>query len=96
MVVRIPIVLTGTAEGVRNSGGILEPDHARARVPGGPAQHPGHIDVDVTDVAIGHSIHVSEITIPEGVEVLDDAGLDGLHRRRAEGRGGSAGRGRDA
>jgi large subunit ribosomal protein L25 len=26
----------------------------------------------VTNIAIGHSIHVSEITIPEGIEVLDD------------------------
>jgi large subunit ribosomal protein L25 len=33
---------------------------------------PSHVDVDVTNVTIGHSVHVSEMTIPEGVEVLDD------------------------
>jgi len=71
MVVRIPIVLTGTAEGVRNSGGILSQIMQELECRVDPLNMPGHIDVDVTDVSIGHSIHVSEMTIPEGVEVLD-------------------------
>jgi len=72
MVVRIPIVLTGTAEGVRNSGGILSQIMQELECRVDPLNMPGKIEVDVTDVAIGHSIHVSEITIPEGVEVIDD------------------------
>jgi large subunit ribosomal protein L25 len=32
---------------------------------------PGRLEVDVTELTIGHSVHVSEMTIPEGVEVLD-------------------------
>jgi large subunit ribosomal protein L25 len=40
MVVRIPIVLTGTAK-ASELGGILEPDHAGARVPGRPLNMPG-------------------------------------------------------
>ena len=71
MVVRIPIVLTGTPEGVRNSAGILSQIMQELECRVDPLNMPGHIDVDVTDVSIGHSIHVSEITIPEGVEVLD-------------------------
>jgi large subunit ribosomal protein L25 len=35
---------------------------------------PSHITVDVTHISIGHSVHVSEITVPDGVEVLDDPG----------------------
>jgi len=72
MVVRIPIVLTGTAEGVRNSGGILSQIMQELECRVDPLNMPGKIEVDVTDVSIGHSIHVSEITIPEGVEVMDD------------------------
>ena len=71
MVVRIPIVLTGTAEGVRNSAGILSQIMQELECRVDPLNMPGHIDVDVTNVSIGHSIHVSEMTIPEGVEVLD-------------------------
>ena len=37
-----------------------------------PSNIPNHIDVDVNDLAIGHSLHVSDIKVPEGVEVLDD------------------------
>jgi large subunit ribosomal protein L25 len=37
-----------------------------------PLNMPSHITVDVTPIAIGHSIHVNEITVPEGVEVLDE------------------------
>jgi large subunit ribosomal protein L25 len=72
MVVRIPIVLTGTAEGVRNSGGILSQILQELECRVDPLNMPGKIEVDVTNVAIGHSIHVSEMTVPEGVEVLDE------------------------
>ncbi len=72
MIVRIPVVLQGTPEGVRNNGGILSQIMQELECRVDPLNMPGHIDVDVSGIAIGHSIHVSEITIPEGVEVLDD------------------------
>lgn len=73
VVVRIPLVLTGTAEGVRNSGGILSQIMNELECRVDPLNMPSKIEVDVTNVSIGHSIHVSEITVPEGVEVMDDA-----------------------
>ena len=72
MIVRIPIVLKGTPEGVRNNGGILSQILQELECRVDPLNMPGKIEVDVTDIAIGHSIHVSEMTIPEGVEVVDD------------------------
>jgi len=39
-----------------------------------PANMPNHIDVDVTAVTIGHTLHVSDLVIPAGVTVLDDEG----------------------
>jgi large subunit ribosomal protein L25 len=72
MVVRIPIVLQGTAEGVRNNGGILSQVLQELECRVDPLNMPSHITVDVTPIAIGHSIHVNEITVPEGVEVLDE------------------------
>jgi len=72
--VSIPLRFTGTADGVRNSGGILEEVMHQVHLRLDPANIPDHIDVDVTPLTIGHSIHVRELHLPEGVTVLDDAG----------------------
>jgi large subunit ribosomal protein L25 len=69
--VDIPIVLVGTPEGVRN-GGILDQVMHQLTIRVDPANIPNHIDVDVNALTIGHSIHVSDLTVPEGVEVQDD------------------------
>lgn len=72
VIVKIPIVLVGTSVGVRLGGGIMTQvlNELECRVD--PTNIPSRIEVDVTDVTIGHSIHVSEIKVPEGVEVVDD------------------------
>ncbi len=70
--VKIPIVLVGTAVGVRLSGGIMTQVLQELECRVDPSNIPNRIEVDVNDVAIGHSIHVSEIKVPEGVEVTDD------------------------
>jgi len=72
--VSIPLRFTGTADGVRNSGGILEEVMHQVHLRLDPANIPDHVDVDVTPLTIGHSIHVRELKLPEGVTVLDDAG----------------------
>jgi large subunit ribosomal protein L25 len=72
VIVSIPIVLQGTAEGVRNAGGILSQIMQELECRVDPLNMPPNIVVDVTNLAIGHSIHVSEMVIPEGVEVLED------------------------
>ncbi|HEX9565389.1 MAG TPA: 50S ribosomal protein L25 [Gemmatimonadaceae bacterium] len=74
VIVRIPLVLQGIPAGVRVSGGILSQIIQDIECRVDPLNMPGHIDVDVTEVTIGHSLHVSELVIPEGVEVLEDPG----------------------
>lgn len=71
--VRLPIVLVGTADGVRNGGGILDQTMREVEVRVDPANIPGHIDVSVTALGVGHSIHVRDIALPAGIEVLTDA-----------------------
>jgi large subunit ribosomal protein L25 len=71
VMVRIPLVLQGTPEGVKNSGGILSQIMQELEVRVDPLNMPSHIAVDVSQITIGHSIHVNEILVPEGVEVLD-------------------------
>jgi len=71
--VSVPLRFTGVADGVRNGGGILEETMHQVHLRLDPASIPDHIDVDVTALTIGHSIHIRELTLPEGVTVLDDA-----------------------
>ena len=70
--VRVPLKFVGAAEGVRTGGGILDQVMHELQISVDPSAIPNHIDVDVTELHIGHSIHVGEIKVPEGVEVLDD------------------------
>jgi large subunit ribosomal protein L25 len=72
--VSVPLRFTGTADGVRNSGGILEETMHQVHIRVDPSIIPNHIDVDVTPLTIGHSIHIRDLKLPEGVSVLDDAG----------------------
>ncbi|HEU4989531.1 MAG TPA: 50S ribosomal protein L25/general stress protein Ctc [Gemmatimonadaceae bacterium] len=70
--VSVPLVFVGTADGVRNSGGILDQVMHEVSIHVDPSSIPNHIDVDVTPLTIGHSFHVGDLKLPEGVEVLDD------------------------
>ena len=70
--VEIPLVFVGTPEGVRLSGALLEQILHSIEVLVDPANIPNHIDVDVTNLAMGHSLHVRELTLPSGLEVLSD------------------------
>ena len=71
--VTVPLRFIGTPEGVKTGGGILEEIIHSIHVECDPANIPDHLDVDVTHLTIGHSIHVSDLKLPEGVEITDDA-----------------------
>ena len=71
IIVKVPVHLTGTADGVRNGGGILEHPLRELTVKVLPADIPEHFEVDVTNLVIGKSIHVSELSIPNA-EIMDE------------------------
>jgi large subunit ribosomal protein L25 len=68
--VTVPVVLTGTAIGVKE-GGLLDLAHHELHIECLPGNIPDSIIIDVTDLKIAHSIHVSEIPLPEGIVLLD-------------------------
>jgi large subunit ribosomal protein L25 len=70
--VRIPLVLTGSAVGVRVDGGILDQTLRDLEIEVDPVNMPNHIDVDVSEMVIGASIHVSDLVLPPGVEPLTE------------------------
>lgn len=69
--ITVPVVLKGTAIGTKE-GGLLDLAHHELHVECLPGNIPDHIEIDITNLAIAHSIHVSDIALPEGVKILDN------------------------
>ncbi|MEO7218938.1 MAG: 50S ribosomal protein L25 [Gemmatimonadaceae bacterium] len=74
MTVRVPVRLVGIPVGVRLSGGVVDHTLRELTISVDPAHMPNQIDLDITDLDVGGSIHVSGVKVPEGVLVLDDPG----------------------
>ncbi len=70
----VPVHLTGTSDGVRNFGGVLDQVLYKLEIRCFPADIPAHIDLDVTPLGIGKSIFVRDVTLPK-VKILNDPNL---------------------
>ena len=66
----VPIESTGEAAGVKVDGGLLEHVLFRVRLRGLPKDIPDELRVDVSAMEIGHTLHVKDLEVPEGVEIL--------------------------
>lgn len=71
IVVDVPVHFVGKAQGVA-LGGILQHEARALKIECLPNQIPDKIDVDVTNLGIGQSIHVKDITLAQGLKVLGD------------------------
>ena len=69
--VKVPIRIIGKAQGVQE-GGILEEILREIEVECLPTAIPNVIDVDVSQLGIGDSIHISDLSLSEGVTVLHE------------------------
>ena len=69
--VDVPVNYMGTPEGVKH-GGVLDVILHELRVKCVPSKIPEIIEVDVSGLEIGDSIHASEIEVEEDVELLTD------------------------
>lgn len=72
MEAEIPVIPRGTPHGVKNFGGVMEVNHDHIQVRCRPRNLPEAIEIDVSALEIGRSIHLNEVTAPEGVTFLDD------------------------
>jgi large subunit ribosomal protein L25 len=70
--VQVPVRLEGTADGVKNFGGILDYHLREIDVRCLPTEIPNEIVVDVTPLRIGDSVRIKDLDLP-GVEILLDA-----------------------
>jgi large subunit ribosomal protein L25 len=69
--VEVPISLEGTAEGVKE-GGVLQHVMHVVELVCDVDQIPESFTVDVSGLEIGDSIHISDLVVPEGVELNAD------------------------
>jgi large subunit ribosomal protein L25 len=70
--VEIPVHLNGTPVGVKSQGGVVQQVIHELPVLTIPSLIPDSFEVDVSALDVGDSIHVSDLELPEGVEVLLD------------------------
>ncbi len=70
--VHVSVSLVGTANGVKE-GGMLDFVMHTIEVECLPTHIPEHIEVDVTNLNIGDSFHISDLRVPAGIKVLDDS-----------------------
>jgi len=69
--VAVPVLIEGRAKGVKE-GGILDEILREISVDCLPTNIPNSYIIDVTELEIGHSIHVNSLEIEEGVEILHE------------------------
>ncbi|MDL1970626.1 MAG: 50S ribosomal protein L25/general stress protein Ctc [Candidatus Desulfofervidaceae bacterium] len=67
----VPIVLTGKPKGVEK-GGILEQNLRELTISCLPHLVPNYIEIDISHLDVGDSLHVADISVPEGVKIEDD------------------------
>jgi len=66
--------LVGTADGVRNAGGVLDQVTREVEIEVLPENIPDRVELDVTALRIGDSLHVRDLSIPNAA-ILTGADL---------------------
>ncbi|MDA8169894.1 MAG: 50S ribosomal protein L25 [Nitrospiraceae bacterium] len=71
--VTMAVHIVGEPIGVKRDGAILQHGISEIDVECLPDRIMGHVDVDVSELGAGHSLHVRDIKLPEGIKVLTPA-----------------------
>jgi large subunit ribosomal protein L25 len=84
--VSVHVELEGEPAGVRVEGGLLEQLVHSLTVDCLPDAVPDSLTVDVSEMNVGDMLHISDITLPEGVVVntASDLGIATIHIKRLE------------
>jgi len=67
----VPLRLVGEAIGVREQSGVLEQIVRNIDIRCEPREIPEHIDIDVTNLGVHDVLHVSDIPVAAGIEILE-------------------------
>jgi len=72
LTVKVPILMKGEAPGVKLQGGILEQMLREVEIECLPADIPGHIDADVSQLVFGQTLRVADLPHVEKIKFLTD------------------------
>jgi large subunit ribosomal protein L25 len=72
--VQVPIQVVGTPAGVR-AGGVLQVVLHELEIRTTPEQIPDVIELDVSSLEVGDSLHIRELELPDGISVEADGDL---------------------
>jgi len=72
--VNIPVAVKGEAIGVKQEGGSLEHVLWDIEIECLPTSIPKDIEIDITQLKMGESIHIKDVIVPQGVKILNDPG----------------------
>jgi large subunit ribosomal protein L25 len=67
----VPIRLSGHPAGLDEPGAVLTQAMREIKVLCEPANTPDSIDVDISELAAGHALHVSDLKVGAGIELLE-------------------------
>jgi large subunit ribosomal protein L25 len=82
---KVPVHLTGTPDGVRNAGGVLDQVTREVEIEVMPEHIPDRVELDVTVLTIGRSLHVRDLNIPNAtILTLSDLTIATVVPPRAE------------
>src|SRR5881296_2340549 len=71
---KVPVHLVGNPDGVRNAGGVLDQVTREVEIEVIPENIPDRVELDVSALKIGDSLHTRDLTIPNAV-ILTGADL---------------------
>ena len=71
---KVPVHLAGTPDGVRNAGGVLDQVTREVEIEVLPEHIPDRVELDVSALTIGRSLHVRDLVIPSAT-ILTHADL---------------------
>ena len=84
--VTVPVMLKGESRGVKQDGGVLDFVHREIEVEVLPANIPDSIEVDVSDLGIGDSVHVRDLAANAAWTPISDPDMMIVHIVRHQGR----------
>ena len=71
--VTVPLAFKGEAVGVRQSGGVLEHLRWEVEVECFPTEIPAEIELEISALDLGKTLHVKDVPMPPGVRAVTDA-----------------------
>ena len=70
--IKVAVVLKGEPIGVKQEGGILEHFLREVEVECLPTEIPEHFEMEVSQMTIGQTVHVSDLTAPANIKIISD------------------------